>query len=144
MTRPRLLVVDDDPDVCEMVRLTVGDRYEVVAETDGRRALARLAEIEPEVVVVDLVMPGADGLTVCERIKAERPDTVVVMITAATKGSDLPDSFWRLGTSADAFLTKPFDPSALASKIEQLKTRRKDAACPNDKPPPPPVESKPS
>jgi len=128
VTRPRLLVVDDDPDVCEMVRLTVADRYDVVAETDGRRALARLAEIEPDVAVVDLVLRGTDGLTVCERIKAERPDTPVVIITATTAGSDLPDSFWRLGTSADAFLTKPFDPQVLATTIQKLLGKRKQDA----------------
>ena len=120
MTRPRVLVVEDDPDVCEMVRLTVGDRYDVIAETDGRKALERLAEIEPDVAVVDLVLPGTDGLTVCERIKAERPQTLVVIITATTAGSDLPDTFWRLGTPADAFLTKPFDPQRLLTTIQEL------------------------
>jgi len=134
MTPPRLLVVDDDRDVCEMVRLVVGDRYEVVVETSGRRALERLAEIAPEVAVVDLVMPGVDGLTVCERIKAERPDTLVVIITAATAGSDLPDSFWRLGTPADAFLTKPFDPQLLVAKIHELKVKRIEAKRKAEKP----------
>ena len=126
---PRLLVVDDDPDVCEMVRLTVGDRYEVVVETNGARAVERLAELEPEVVVVDLVMPGMDGLTVCERIKKLRPSTLVVIITATTRGSDLPDSFWRLGTAADALLSKPFDPQLLVAKIEVLEAKRAEAAA---------------
>ena len=131
---PRLLVVDDDPDVCEMVRLAIGDRYEVVVETNGARAVERLAEVKPEVVVVDLVMPGMDGLTVCEKIKAARPDTLVVIITATTRGSDLPDSFWRLGTHADAFLSKPFDPQLLVVKIHELKVNRIEAKRQAEKP----------
>jgi CheY-like chemotaxis protein len=136
---PRLLVVDDDPDVCEIVRLAVADRYEVVAETNGARAVERLAEIEPEVAVVDLVMPGMDGLTVCERIKAERPDTLVVIITATTAGSDLPDSFWRLGTPADGFISKPFDPQLLVARIHELKVKRVEAKRQAEKPAPAPL-----
>jgi CheY-like chemotaxis protein len=135
----RLLIVDDDPDVCEMVRLAVGDRYDVVAETNGARAVARLVEIEPEVVVVDLVMPGMDGLTVCERIKAARPDVLVVIVTATTCGSDLPDAFWRLGTPADAFLSKPFDPQLLVAKIHELKVKRIEAKRQAEKPTPGPL-----
>ncbi|MCX8036955.1 MAG: response regulator [Candidatus Sumerlaeia bacterium] len=124
MPLPTLLIVDDDPDVCEMLRLALGDQYSVVVETDGRRALDALAGIHPDIVVVDLVMPGADGLTVCERIKSERPETIVVIVTATTKGSDLPDSFWRLGTPADGFLSKPFDPQRLVALLHELRVKR--------------------
>jgi len=145
MPTPRLLVVDDDRDICEIVRLIIGDRYEVVAETDGRRALERLAEIEPEVAVIDLVLPSMDGLTLCERIRAERPETLIVIITATTKGSDLPDSFWRMGTPADAFLSKPFDPQLLVSTIHEAKVKRVMAEQrrkrPAPGPPPPPADN---
>ena len=133
---PRLFVIDDDRDICEIVRLTLSDQYEVFAETDGRRALERLADVDPDVAVVDLVMPGVDGLTICERIKAERPDTLVVVITAATAGSDLPDTFWRIGTPADGFLTKPFDPRLLVAKIHDLRVKRIEAKRQAERHPP--------
>ncbi len=127
MPLPTVLIVDDDPDVCKMMSLALGDQYAVAVETDGRHALESLADINPDIVVVDLVMPGMDGLTVCERIKSERPETIVVIVTATTKGSDLPDSFWRLGTPADGFLSKPFDPQRLAALLHELRARQAES-----------------
>jgi len=134
MTLPRLLVVDDDADVCEFVRLALADHYDVVTETNGRRALERLNEIKPEIAVIDLVIPGVDGLTLCEQIKSERPQTLIVIITAVTVGSDLPDTFWRTGTHADAFLSKPFDPQLLVATIHELRVKRVEAKRQAEKP----------
>lgn len=124
MKPPQLLVVDDDPEICEIIRLMMSDRYRVTIEHDGRRAVKRLNELQPVVAIVDLVMPGMDGLTLCEEIKSRRPETIVVIVTASTKDSDLPDSVWKLGTAADGFVTKPFDPAELLMEIENIKGKR--------------------
>lgn len=125
MMKPlQLLIVDDDKEVCEIVRLMMSDRFRVAAEHDGRIAAKRLRELEPDVAIIDLVMPGMDGLSLCEKIKESRPETIVIIVTAATKDTDLPDTFWKLGTQADGFVTKPFDPAELQMKIEELLAAR--------------------
>jgi len=127
MSRPKVFIIDDDPDICTIVRLAFTPLYDVEEETNGRRALTRLDEVRPDVVICDLIMPGMDGLTLTERVRAARPDVLLVIITAATKRTDLPDAFWRIGTPADLFFTKPFDPQLLVARVHELRVQRLEA-----------------
>ncbi|WP_394437158.1 response regulator [Streptomyces sp. SGAir0957] len=122
---PRVLVVDDDPTVAEVV---VGylDRagYAVDHAGDGPAALARAAAGPPDLVVLDLMLPGMDGLEVCRRLRARGP-VPVIMLTAR---GDEDDRILGLEVGADDYVTKPFSPRELVLRVESvLRRARPDA-----------------
>src|SRR5689334_12470078 len=81
-TRRRVLVVDDETGVRESLRLVLRDKYDVSVAESGDEALRRAAGENFDAVLLDLVMPGIDGLTVLERIKGQKPELPVVIVTA--------------------------------------------------------------
>jgi DNA-binding response OmpR family regulator len=121
MTRPyRLLVADDEPDILELVALNFAvDGFEVLTATDGIEAedLARLEH--PDVIILDIMMPGRDGLEVLASLKSDPGirETPVVMLTAKSSDDDIWTG-WRSGT--DYYVTKPFDPDELVRYVSFL------------------------
>jgi DNA-binding response OmpR family regulator len=127
MTSPRrrVLVVEDDP----VINQTVSDRlvaegYDVVRAWDGPGAVAAYAEHAPQVVVLDVMLPGYDGHEVCRRIQADRP-VPVLMLTAR---ADEADVLVGLGVGADDYLTKPFRMRELVARVGALLRRVERAA----------------
>jgi len=118
---PRVLVVDDDPTVAEVV---VGylRRAGLVAThaADGPAALAAAEADPPDLVVLDLMLPGIDGLEVCRRLRIRRPDLPVVMLTAL---GDEADRVAGLERGADDYVTKPFSPRELVLRVESVLRR---------------------
>ena len=114
---PRLvLVVDDDVMIRRLLRTVLeADEIEVVEAADGDAALALLRDLKPTVVVLDVMMPGLDGVEVCRRIDHEMAK--VVMLTARDD-PDLERAATKAG--ADAFLTKPFSAVELLDLVERL------------------------
>ncbi|MEU4087517.1 response regulator transcription factor [Streptomyces aureus] len=124
----RVLVVDDDPTVSEVVAGYL-DRagYLVDRADDGPTALARAGEHRPDLVVLDLMLPGMDGLEVCRLLRADGP-VPVVMLTAR---GDEEDRILGLEVGADDYVTKPFSPRELVLRVESvLRRSRPDAATP--------------
>jgi DNA-binding response OmpR family regulator len=116
----RILVVEDDP----IINQTVSDRlgaegYDVVRAWDGPGAVAAYAEHSPELVVLDVMLPGYDGHEVCRRIQADRP-VPVLMLTAR---DDEADVLVGLGVGADDYLTKPFRMRELVARVSALLRR---------------------
>ena len=101
--RRRVLVVDDEQGVRESLRLLLRDRYDVALAEDGEEALRRVASEPFDAVLLDVIMPGIDGLTVLERIKGQRPELPVVIVT--TRGSEA-DKRRGLEAGADGYVTK--------------------------------------
>ncbi|GAA3459884.1 response regulator transcription factor [Saccharothrix longispora] len=121
----RVLVVDDDVVVRDVVRRYLelaGHEVELVG--DGEAALRRFAEREPDLVVLDLMLPGVDGLEVCRRLR-RRSAVPVVMLTALGEEEDRIAGL-RLG--ADDYVTKPFSPRELALRVTSVLRRSKAAA----------------
>ncbi len=121
--KPLVLILDDDPGVSETLKAVLEVRgYEVVTAAHGRTALNLLQERPPDVAILDILVPGIDGLTICRRMKSnpELMHIPVLIITVITKDSDLADGFWKMGSGADDFVTKPFDPFDLADRVERL------------------------
>ena len=116
----RILLVEDDPVINRTVadRLT-GEGYDVVRAYDGPGAVAACAETRPDAVVLDVMLPGFDGLEVCRRIQADRP-VPVLMLTARDDESDI---LVGLGVGADDYLTKPFRMKELVARISALLRR---------------------
>ena len=119
----KVLVADDAPEVVEMIHLVLERRgYQVISFDNGKQALEALPEIQPDIVLLDIIMPGMTGLDVCAKIKGDEKtkDTPVVLITSATEGTELDDGFWNIGTESDDFLSKPFHPAELAARVDFL------------------------
>jgi DNA-binding response OmpR family regulator len=115
-----VLIADDEESVVELVRVTLEDeRVRVVAAHDGVTALALADEIGPSMILLDVNMPGHDGIEVCRRLRADArfARTPIVMLTAATRPEDV-----RRGLEAGAteYLTKPFSPVRLLTLVDSL------------------------
>jgi CheY-like chemotaxis protein len=118
-SKATILVVDDNTDNVEILRAFLESRGFTIAEArDGRAALAKMEEIRPDLVLLDVMMPGMDGWEVCRVIKQhpQLGDTKVVMVTA--KGG-FEDKFEGLRSGADDYVVKPVDFKDLMGKVER-------------------------
>ncbi|MET7982170.1 MULTISPECIES: response regulator transcription factor [unclassified Streptomyces] len=121
-----MLVVDDDPTVAEVVSGYLGRAgYLVDRAGDGVAALARAAAHRPDLVVLDLMLPGMDGLEVCRRLRAQGP-VPVIMLTAR---GDEDDRILGLEVGADDYVTKPFSPRELVLRVESVLRRSRPVAA---------------
>ncbi|WP_067437834.1 response regulator transcription factor [Nocardioides jensenii] len=124
-TAPRILVVEDEPVINQAVtdRLR-GSGYDVVQAYDGPGAVTQFRDTTPDLVLLDVMLPGFDGHEVCRRIQAERP-VPVLMLTARDDESDI---LVGLGVGADDYLTKPFRMRELVARVAALLRRVERAA----------------
>ena len=117
----RVLIVEDQPDIRKLIRMTLEfEAYEIAEAPDGAQGLRMAQEIQPDLMLLDVMMPGElDGLQVCQRIKADPAlaHIKVVLLTARGQASDL-DAGQTVG--ADDYLVKPFSPLQLVDTIERL------------------------
>jgi len=117
--RHEVLVVDDDPNVFELVQLYVGsDQVDVLQALDAYAGLDLAIRRQPDVIVLDVMMPGMDGLEMCRRIR-ERPElasTPVVILSAKVEDDDIAAGY---EAGADDYVTKPFEPEELAARINE-------------------------
>jgi len=117
----RVLVVDDDRVIQQLLEVNLElEGYDVVATaSDGREALEKIAELKPDIVILDIMMPKMDGLEVCRHLKAD-PDLAnipVILLSARAQDMDIREG---LDIGANAYLTKPFDPVELLEVVGRL------------------------
>jgi DNA-binding response OmpR family regulator len=113
-TARRILVVEDEQMVAEVVgRYLRRDGHDVRTVHDGAAALDAFEQIGPDLIVLDVMLPGIDGLEVCRRVR-EQAQTPVIMLTA--RGEEV-DKLVGLGLGADDYVTKPFSPRELAARV---------------------------
>ena len=112
----QVLVVDDDEMIRRLVRTVLeADDFQVIEAPNGEQALTMIDDLKPSVVVLDIMMPGINGVEVCRRLDHEN---VKVVILTARDDADLADECMAVG--ADAFLTKPFSSIQLLDLVEEL------------------------
>ncbi|MEV6633735.1 response regulator transcription factor [Actinoplanes sp. NPDC051470] len=117
----QVLVVDDDRTVSDVVRRYLEQAgYDVTLAGDGADGLAAIATRRPDLVVLDLMMPGIDGIEVCRRVRRQHPDLPVVMLTALGEEAD---RVLGLEVGADDYVTKPFSPRELVLRIRSVLRR---------------------
>jgi len=116
-----VLVVDDDPTVSDVVRrYLVHAGFQVTLSADGPDALAAFARERPDLVVLDLMLPGVDGLEVCRRLRSSDGDVPIVMLTALGEEAD---RVVGLQLGADDYVTKPFSPRELVLRVQSVLRR---------------------
>ncbi|MGW4007088.1 response regulator, partial [Streptomyces nigra] len=122
----RVLVVDDDTALAEMLGIVLrGEGFEPSFVADGDKALAAFRETKPDLVLLDLMLPGRDGIEVCRLIRAES-GVPIVMLTAK---SDTVDVVVGLESGADDYIVKPFKPKELVARI-RARLRRSEEPAP--------------
>jgi len=120
MAGKKVLMVDDDKKTVELVKLYLNrDGYKVLTAYDGIEALRLARESRPDLIVLDLMLPGLDGLKVCRTLRDES-DVPIIMLTARTTAQD---KLTGLELGADDYVTKPFSPRELAARIRAVLRR---------------------
>ena len=120
MAGKRVLVVDDDVKTVELLKLYLNrDGYKVLTAYDGIEALRLARESYPDLIVLDLMLPGIDGLEVCRTLRDES-DVPIIMLTARTTDRD---KLAGLDMGADDYVTKPFSPRELAARVRTVLRR---------------------
>lgn len=120
MTKPYVLAVDDDPDVLgTLTRALIREGYEVGRASSGVEALRKLAERRPELVILDIIMPGLDGLAVCRKIRADNQynDLAILFLTAKSQTDDVVAG---LDAGGDDYVPKPFEVTELTARVRAL------------------------
>ena len=116
----KVLVVDDEKHIVELARIYLTrEGYEVEGVGDGSQALARFGQIKPDLVVLDIMLPGADGLEICKEIR-KHSQVPIIMLTAR---DEVTDKVVGLEVGADDYLTKPFHPQELVARAKALLRR---------------------
>ena len=127
-----ILVVDDEQRIIDLARMYLEqDGFQVRSVTNGASARRMILQDKPSLVVLDLMLPGMDGLEVCRRVR-EKSDVPIIMLTAR---SDDIDKIVGLELGADDYLTKPFNPRELVARIRAI-LRRADRSSASDEPAP--------
>jgi DNA-binding response OmpR family regulator len=120
MSNKKVLVVDDDVKTVELVKLYLNrDGYRVITSYDGNEALQMAREAHPDLIVLDLMLPGIDGLEICRILRSES-DVPIIMLTAMTTDQD---RLTGLDLGADDYVTKPFSPRELAARVRAVLRR---------------------
>jgi len=124
MTIARLVVVEDDPDLREVLRESLArEGYEVLTAGDGVEGLALVRESQPDLVCLDVMMPGKDGLEVCRELRADEEFKALPILMLTAKGEES-DIVLGLGLGADDYMVKPARPKELVARVRALLRRR--------------------
>ena len=120
MTRQTILIVDDEADIRELVGFNLNhDGYDVINASSGERAVEKAIQKLPDLILLDLMLPGIDGLEVCKRLK-KNPKTEKIPVIMLTAKGDEADIITGLELGADDYVTKPFSPRVLMARIKRV------------------------
>jgi DNA-binding response OmpR family regulator len=123
MTRDKILVIEDEVDILEVLEYTLSrEGYRVLSTRDGEDGVYLARKDAPKLVLLDLMLPGLDGIDVCRRLKADvvTRSIPIVMVTAKGEESDI---VLGLGVGADDYITKPFSPKELVARVKAVLRR---------------------
>jgi DNA-binding response OmpR family regulator len=120
----RILVVEDEPQISNFLRVGLGyEGFSVAVAEDGYEAIAELKRFKPQLVILDLMLPGINGMELAERMRAD-PELMIIMLTAR---DEVEDRIAGLNAGADDYLVKPFDFEELVARIHAVARRRLSA-----------------
>ncbi len=123
MAKQRILIVEDEEDILELVRYNLArEGYTVISESSGEKGFTTACSKLPDLIVLDLMLPGTDGLEVCRLLK-KNPETDSIPIVMLTAKGEETDIVAGLELGADDYITKPFSPMVLLSRIKAVLRR---------------------
>src|SRR5690554_5915353 len=118
----KVLVVEDEDPIRRFITLNLeGAGYKVGEAVSGEEALTLVDSFVPDVIVLDLMLPGMDGLEVCQKVRVNAPETFIIILTAKSQDSD---KIMGLELGADDYMVKPFNPLELIARIKAMLRRR--------------------
>ena len=125
MPKERILVVDDEEDIIELVRYNMAkEGYKVIGVTTGEQAISKARAELPDLVLLDLMLPGVDGLEVCKILKADEKTAHIPIVMLTAKGEEA-DIVTGLEIGADDYVTKPFSPKVLIARVRAVLRRKR-------------------
>jgi len=128
MARERILVVDDEQDILELIRYNLSrEGYQIETVTTGEEAIKIARDRHPDLIILDLMLPGIDGLDVCRLLKGETRTAHIPIIMLTAKGEES-DVVAGLELGADDYMTKPFSPKVLIARVRNILRRKTRAA----------------
>ena len=129
----RIQIIEDDPDIVELVSYNLAQEgFQVSSSGDGVKGLARLKKSTPDLLILDLMLPGLSGLEICKEIRRDRKLERLPLIMLTARGQEA-DRVSGLELGADDYVTKPFSPRELVARVKAL-LRRVEPDSPKEKP----------
>ncbi len=123
MSKPKILVIEDESDILEVITYNLErEGHKVISCRNGEQGLSRIRTDNPDLVILDLMLPGMDGVEVCRQVKSDPVTRAipVIMVTAKAEESDI---VLGLGIGADDYITKPFSPKELVARVKVVLRR---------------------
>lgn len=119
MDKKKILVVDDEEQIVDLIKLMLGDNYDYIEAYDGFEAIEKAKAENPDLVLLDIMMPGMDGYEVCRKLRQdpETKDMIIAMVSAKKEDHDILEG---IDVGAIAYITKPFDGFELSEKVSEL------------------------
>jgi DNA-binding response OmpR family regulator len=123
MGAAKILVIEDEPDIVEVITYNLTrEGYEVSSARDGEEGLRKTRQVVPSLVLLDLMLPGIDGVELCRRLKSDQATQSIPIIMVTAKG-DESDVVLGLGIGADDYVKKPFSPRELVARVKAVLRR---------------------
>jgi CheY-like chemotaxis protein len=121
MAKSIVMIVDDEKQIVDLIKLSLGDDYEYIEAYSGAEALQKLQSRRPNIMLLDIMMPGMDGYEVARRVRADSAnrDVIIAMVSAKKEDHDI---LTGIDVGAVSFITKPFNPYDLQEKVAELLT----------------------
>lgn len=120
MKKKVILIADDEPHIVDLIKLSIGEEdYELLEASDGKEVLKIVAKKKPDLILLDIMMPGLDGYEVCRRLR-QIPDTRDIVIAMVSAKKEDYDILTGIDKGAIAYITKPFSPIELQEKVREL------------------------
>jgi DNA-binding response OmpR family regulator len=138
MAKTKVLVAEDEQDIAEIFRIVLESKgYEPIIAADGEEALNLIKQHQPDLLILDVMMPKMSGYSLVKELKKDESlsGIPVMMVSAISQGSNKPDEFWQQGMGVDDYITKPFDPSDLLRRVENLLRKKREGWLDKEKQP---------
>ncbi|MFW5991271.1 MAG: response regulator transcription factor [Candidatus Nanoarchaeia archaeon] len=115
----KILIVDDEEQIIELIKVMLGDEYEYVEAVNGAEAIEKAKTEQPDLILLDIMLPDMDGYQVCQRLRQDNKtkDIVIAMVSAKKEDHDI---LQGIDVGAIAYITKPFDGFELSEKVKEL------------------------
>lgn len=118
--KAKILIVDDDPDLTNLVKsILEAENYMVFAAESGEEALGEVPKLRPDLIILDIILPGMDGYDTCKILKTDEHTSLIPVIILSIK-CGVKDRIAGLNIGADDYITKPFDPDELMARVEAV------------------------